>query len=440
MIEISFRSMVRLAVPISVAMLGLMFMGVVDLMVAGRLGAWATSTVSLTNAVFSFVLVVGLGFVGGVEVLASQAIGEGRRDALEEIWIQALWLTVLYSVPLTLLGWGLAPVLISVTPDPDAQAHVVAVFRLFILGLWPCMVANICRQLLQAQGTTIPGMVVLLLSNIVNALANLVLVLGLWFPDFGMGVVGTGFATLGSRIFMAAAMLAVLYRKNPATLRYRPFDSELAGKLLRLGVPGAAMMAAEIGVFAGVAVLAASLGALPSAAHQSVLSLAAMTFMVPMGIAAATTVLVGQSFGRGSMEDVRRSARYGISLSVGFMTCTSILMLLGPRVLLKAYTSDEQVIELAAALLLLAGAFQIFDGLQVTVAGALRGIGDAKTPMWGALISYWGIGFPAAWWLTFHSGWFAPGHEVQGAWIGLVLGLVAAASIYSWRWLGSVRR
>lgn len=427
--------MFKLALPISIGMLGLMLMGVVDLMVAGQLGAWATSTVSVTNAVFSFLLVIGIGFVGGIEVLASQAIGAGRAHEIEEIWVQGLWLTIFYSLPVTALGWFCAPVLLSVTPDAQAQAHVVPVFRLFILGLWPCLVANICRQLMQAQGVTIPGMLVLLVSNVVNLFANLVFVLGMIWPDSAMGVIGTGFATLLSRVFMAVAMLWVLGRQNPAVLKgFRSVNRVLVQQLLKLGLPGAAMMGLEVGVFASVALMASTLGPVESAAHQSVLNIAAMTFMVPMGIAAATTVLVGQSFGRQNWDDVRRSAQYGITLSVGFMSCTALAMLLGPRAILNAYTTDPGVIELGGSLLLLAGAFQIFDGLQVTLGGALRGVGDARTPMVVNLVAYWVIAFPLAWWLTFKSGWFSAGKEVQGAWVALDIGLICAAGIFATRW------
>jgi len=193
--------------------------------------------------------------------------------------------------------------------------------------------------------------------------------------------------------------------------------------LLKLGLPSAAQILLEIGAFSAATALCAKLGALPLSGHEIALNCAAFTFMVPLGISSAAAVRVGQGVGRNDAASARRAGWSAIGLGVLFMSCSGLVFVSIPRVLAHAFSADERVVHVGARLLLVAAAFQLFDGLQVVTTGALRGAGDTRTPMLANLIAYWVIGVPLGYVLCFHYGWGA-----FGIWIGLCVGLMAIGS------------
>jgi multidrug resistance protein, MATE family len=193
--------------------------------------------------------------------------------------------------------------------------------------------------------------------------------------------------------------------------------------LLKLGAPAAGQILLEIGAFATATALCARLGAVPLSGHQIALNCAAFTFMVPFGISSAAAVRVGQQLGRGDFEGARRAGWSAIALGLGFMGCAGLVFVSIPRIIARAFSPDPAVVHIGAQLLLVAAAFQLFDGLQVVTTGALRGAGDTKTPMLANLIAYWLIGLPGGYFLCFHLGWGA-----VGIWIGLCSGLILIGS------------
>ena len=205
--------------------------------------------------------------------------------------------------------------------------------------------------------------------------------------------------------------------------------------LLATGLPIGVTVLMEGGLFIATALLIARLGEVPAAAHQIAINVSALCFMVPMGLAEATTVRVGRALGAGDPMGVRRAARAGYTIVLATQACSALVMLLGHDAIVAIYTRDAAVAATASVLLLYAATFQFPDGVQVMSAGALRGLRDTRVPMFLAMVSYWGIGMPLGAWLG-----LGLGRGPQGMWTGLILGLAAAAVLMGWRLHHSLRR
>jgi MATE family multidrug resistance protein len=199
--------------------------------------------------------------------------------------------------------------------------------------------------------------------------------------------------------------------------------------LLRIGFPAAGQIAFEIGVFSFATAIVAKLDARQLAAHQIVLSAASLSYMVPLGISSAAAVRVGQALGRGDRAGARQEGWTAVRLALIFMGGMAVLFLAVPGLIARIFTPDPQIIAASTALLAIAAAFQLFDGAQVVVTGALRGMGDSHTPALVNLVAYWFIGIPAGWYLCFDRGWGA-----RGVWVGLCIGLVLIGTALLWTW------
>jgi MATE family multidrug resistance protein len=278
----------------------------------------------------------------------------------------------------------------------------------------------VLRQSLQAMGRVRAILVVVVAANFVNAGLNWVLIYGnLGVP--ALGAVGSAWATSVSRWFMLLALLAVgwpLLRSYVRPLRQDALAGRPLVRLLRVGAPVGAQQWLEFGVFGAAGLLMGLLGAVALASHQVALQLAALTFMVPVGVAQATSVLVGQAVGRSEPAAARRAVGAGILTGVGFMTLTALAFLAVPELLARAFSQDLSVVQAAAVLLPIAGVFQVFDGLQVVAAGALRGVADTRVPMLINLVGFWVIGLPV-------SAWLGLGLDTgpAGIWWGLAIGI-----------------
>jgi MATE family multidrug resistance protein len=199
--------------------------------------------------------------------------------------------------------------------------------------------------------------------------------------------------------------------------------------LLKLGAPAGGQILVEIGAFSGATAICGKLGAVPLSGHEIALNCAAFTFMVPYGVSSAAAVRVGQQLGRQDPEGARRAGWSAIMLGTAFMACSGLVFVSIPKVIARAFSPDPAVVRVGATLLLVAAAFQLFDGVQVVTTGALRGAGDTKTPMLANLVAYWFIGIPLGYFLCFRLGWGA-----LGIWIGLCIGLmiIGSALLVTW--------
>lgn len=423
----------RLAGPVVAAEIGWMLMGIVDTLMVGPLGPAALGGVGLASILFFAIAVFGMGLLLGLDTVVSQAFGAGQ-PAICRRWLwQGLWLGLVVSVPLAGLVWVLRQNVGLFGPHPDVRPIVDRFLSIVGLSLWPLLLYAAVRRYLQAIDRVRPVMVALLSANVLNAMANWALIYGHWGAP-ALGAEGAAWATVAARTYMALFLVATAlwYDRAAAVPLWRvprwPVWHELL-LLLRLGLPAAAQITLEVGVFALASAAAARLTPAALAAHQIALNLAGLAFMVPLGVSSAAAVRVGHAVGRRDGPAARRAGWVALAAAVAVMACTVLAFLLVPRQLLGLFTSDPGVIAIGVVLLAVAALFAIFDGVQVTVTGVLRGVGDTRTPMVWNLIGHWAIGLPVGWLLCFRAGW-----GVAGLWLGLSAGLIIVAAMLVRTW------
>jgi MATE family multidrug resistance protein len=303
------------------------------------------------------------------------------------------------------------------------------------LGAPPLLLYSTFRRYLQGMHVVRPVMVALVTANLVNACGNWVLIWGhLGLP--ALGITGSAWATVGSRVYMAAFLGCAIVREHRRRGKVHArvpfvFDSARVRTLLALGVPAASQVTLEVGVFAAVSALAATLDPVSLGAHQIALNLVALAFMVPLGLSSAAAVRVGHAVGAG---DRRRAVHAGwTAFAVGAITTgiVGLSFIVAPMPMLRAFTSDPRLLSLGIRLLSIGAAFQVFDGTQAVATGVLRGVGDTRTPMVFNVIGHWVLGLPVGWALCFRYGW-----GVAGLWVGLSIGLIFVAVVLTiaWHW------
>jgi len=427
------RPMLALAAPVVLAELGWVTMGIVDTLMVGRLGAHAIGAVGLAGMLFFAVGVFAMGLLLGLDPLVAQAFGAGRVDECHRWLVDGIWLGVFVSVPTVALLYGM-----DATLDWwGLPAQVVVLVRPYLgvlnWSLPPLLLYVAFRRYLQAMNLVRPIVIALVSANLVNAFFNWILIFG-HFGAPALGVRGSAIATLIARIYMAAVLLVAIVRHEAHVtprLRDAPMHVDLSRmrRLFALGLPAAGQMVFEVGVFSAATALAGRVSANALAAHQIALNLAAFTFMVPFGISSAAAVRVGQAVGRKDPHGAVRAGWTAIAIGVAFMACAAAVFLLAPGLLIRAFTTDEAVIEIGVGLLFVAAVFQLFDGLQGVTTGALRGLADTRTAMLWNLAGHWVIGLPFGYWLC-----FTLGRGVIGLWWGLSTGLVicGVALILTW--------
>jgi MATE family multidrug resistance protein len=433
-----FRPMATLAMPVVVAEIGWIAMGLVDTLMVGPLGPEAIGAVGVGSAIFMGVVIFAMGLLLGLDTLVAHAYGAARVDECHRWLVHGIVLSLTVSAPITFLlmmlsrgleAWGLAPSVLVLT-QPYLEIVLWSVLPLLLYASF--------RRYLQGMGVVRPVMVALITANLTNVFVNWVLIYGhLGFP--AMGVPGSAWATALSRVVMAGYLLGVIaYREHGR----RPglFETSLAidwswmRRLLFLGVPAASQITLEVGVFAASTALAGRLAPVALAAHQIAIHIAALSFMVPLGIASAGAVRVGHAIGRRDIGAAERAGWTALMLGAGFMACTAAAFLIMPRVLLGAFTRDQSVLTLGASLLAVAAVFQLFDGIQGVATGVLRGLGDTRTPMVWNLVGHWFVGLPTGYMLC-----FVLGIGVVGLWWGLSIGLIICGVVLLIVWSRRIR-
>jgi MATE family multidrug resistance protein len=417
-------ALVRLAAPLVLIQVGTMLMGVVDTVMVGQVSPEALGAVALGNVYFFSFALFGMGVLFALDPIVAQALGAGDELAVRRGLQRGLLLALLLTIPVALALMTVRPVLEWVgQPAPIVPAAAAYVYR--VLPSVPAfLLFVVLRQTLQAHRRLTPIMVTIVASNLLNAGLNYLWIFGHGgFP--ALGVLGSAWATTTSRWIMAVLLLVLgwrelgryLERLAPNVLDVRPL-----GRMLRLGAPIGGQMVLEGGVFGTVALLMGWLGVVQVAAHQIAINLASLTFMVPLGVSSAATVIVGHAVGRNDPGGVHRSTLTALGVGAGFMALMAVLLIGAPQFLAGLYTDDVAVLELTATLLPIAGVFQVFDGLQVVAIGLLRGLGDTRVPVVANIVGFWCIGLPISLWLGFGRGLGA-----AGLWWGFVAGLVMVA-------------
>ena len=426
--------MTMLALPVVFAELGWMAMTVVDTMMVGRLSAEAIGAVSFGALFVNVLTFFSLGLLLGLDTFISQAFGANNLKRCNHFMIQGIWLALILTPIVTLVVFALLPVARNWGADPRVVADAIPYLKTLVWSTLPLLLYVVFRRYLQSMNHVGPIMFALVSANAVNVLVNWILVFGnLGMP--ALGVEGAGWATFFSRIYMFGVLAVFVWikeRAKPTGLftASRRFDWPVAKELVVLGFPVAMQISAEYGVFALSTALIARIDALSLAAHQIALNVASVTLMVPLGVSSAGAVRVGQAVGRRDAAGAVTSGWTAILLGACFMLCAGTILFLFPEAVLRVFTTDRSVFSLGISLLFLAAVFQLFDGIQVSAGGVLRGIGDTRTPMTSNLVGHWCLGLPVGYVLCFVLGW-----EAEGIWIGLSIGLVfvAIALLLTWR-------
>jgi multidrug resistance protein, MATE family len=426
------RATATLALPLVLGHVSTGLINFVDAVIAGHHGTRTLASVTVGTALLWLPMMVPIGTLIALTASVSQMDGAGRRDEIAPVFRQALWLGLglgllmfafLSTVPLALGAFGIAADLI---PGATAFAHAVR-WGVPALTLFFCM-----RYLSEGLHWTLPTMLLGFGGLLVLAPLGYVLTFGSGrLPEMGAAGLGVASATVMWLQALAFAGYLMRSRRFASLGLFSHFEAprwKVIGGLLATGLPIGVTVLMEGGLFIVTALLIARLGEVPAAAHQIAINVSALCFMIPMGLAEATTVRVGRALGADDGAGVRRAARAGYVIVLATQLLSATVLLLGHDAIVAVYTRDLAVAALASTLLLFAAAFQFPDGIQVMSAGSLRGLRDTRVPMFLAMLSYWGLGMPLGAGLG-----LGLGYGPQGMWAGLIVGLTAAALLMGWR-------
>ena len=426
-----------LAGPLAVAQLAGMAMGVTDTVLLGTLGGDALAAGGLGSMLFITVTIMLQGMLTVVSIVVSQERGAGRDDRVPAAYWAGLGLALLLTAPAFVL-FSLAEPLLLLAGQPPGLARDAGAF----MGVlrWAAPGAMVAIGLMRSFMPSIGQGAALLWAAVAAIPMNGALCWGLIHGAWGLpalGMRGSAMATVVVETGMAAALLAWLHGR-PGLRRFvawqRP-GGALLRRMLGLGLPVTGTFAVETGLFLAIGLLVGRLGAAPLAAHQIALSIVSVSFMVPLALSQAANVRVGNRVGAGDLAGARRAGLVAIGLAGAAEALAAVLLLSAPGGLAALYMDpavpgNRDAFATATGLLAIAAAFQVGDGVQSAAAGALRGLGDTRVPFLLAAVGYWGVGFPAAWWLTARAGAGA-----AGAWWGLAGGLVLVAVLLTGRFL-----
>lgn len=432
------RAVSLLTAPIAAGFLAEMAMSFTDTIIVGRtIGAHAIGAVGIAAHVLFSLLVVCMGVVSVVGALGAQSHGAGDPLGVARVVRQGFWVATVLSLPATLAGWYLAPLLRWL----GQEEQVVEIADDYLKGLvWcflPYMWFTVLRNFVTALGRTVCVMVIAVTAIFVN----LVLVYGLVTGSLGLpalGVRGAGYGTslVSWGMFIA---LAIHVMRAPGLRDYHifghllDFEPAIFGRILRLGLPAGGVSTAESGLFLAAQILAGTFGIVALSAHQIANTFMSILFMVPAAISQAAAARVGYGLGAGNMMAARCSGLVAFGLTSAYMAVAASVMWIFPEEIASIFLSATDstavaVLPLAATLVMIGAVFQIADGLQFAAIGALRGLNDTTVPFLLGLVGYWAIGLTAGYILAFvfHLG-------VVGLWWGLVIGLTASAALLVWR-------
>ena len=409
-----------------------MLLGVVDTLMVGRVSVEALGAASLANVWIFGTLQFANGILFGLDPIVAQAHGAGdaRRAALA--LQRGLVLALALSIPVALLWTGTGTFLLWMGQEPEL-ARLAHQYTLVQIPSIPFFLAyTSLRQYLQGRELMRPAMWVVLFANVFNAFANWVLIFGhLGMP--ALGLLGAGIATTGTRIFGMLGLLAwtVAFRLHGdawVPWSRRAFDPRALAAVFAMGFPVAIQTSLEFWAFSGATLIAGRLGPVALAAHTVALNMAALSFMLPLGISQAAATRVGNLVGAERPHDAQRAAWVSVGFGTGVMALGAALFVSLRAWLPRLYTPDAEVVALCAAILPIAAAFQLFDGAQVVSCGVLRGMGRTRPAAVFNLFGYWLLGLPLGAWLALRLDW-----GLAGIWWGLAIALgVIALLLAGW--------
>lgn len=426
-------ALLRLGWPLIVAQLAQNALVTTDVIMMGWLGPKYLAAGALANALFICVQLFGVGVCGAVAPMVAQALGARDYRSVRRTVRQGIWVALILGVALFPIAWNIRPIYLALGQDPELTEMAELFVHYAIWLMFPGLLIIVLRSFLAAHGATRAILVITVAGVAVNALLDYALIFGNFgFPRLELR--GSGIATTTVNFVMLALTIGYVlthrrFRRYHIFARFLRPDWPRFVELWRIGLPIGLMLLAEVGMFTMSQLLQGRIGQSEVAAHAIALQLTSMVFMVPLGLSQATTVRVGVAFGERNPAGIGRAGWTAWGATLGFMALCGVLFFVWPRELVGLFLDptnpdNAHVIDLATSFMIVAALFQLFDGTQVSMGAALRGLSDTRIPLLIALFGYWIVGFPTAWLCAFPLGMGG-----VGVWVGLASGLAATGCI-----------
>jgi MATE family multidrug resistance protein len=422
----------HLAYPVMLSQLGQVSVGVADSMMVGRLGALPLAASSLGNSIFFVVMMFGIGISMGITPLVSKADGKGKTHRISRLFSHGLWINVIASLLMTMIVLGLSQGLHFLNQPEEVVIMTIPYLFIITASLLPLMVFQNFKQMAEGLSQTRQAMYITIFANLVNVALNWVLIWGKFgFP--AMGLNGAGLATLISRILMMLMMggyilLSPRYKKYNFKLALSGTSFPMISRILKIGIPTGFQFIFEVSAFSTAAIMMGWIGVNALAGHQIAINLASISYMMATGLATAGMIRVSNQIGKGNMKGMREAGMVVFGMVTIFMIASAAIFFSLRFFLPTLYIDDPEVVALSASLLIIAGLFQLSDGVQAAGLGVLRGLEDVKVPTIVTLLAYWVLGLPLGYFLAFHMEMGA-----QGIWYGLLIGLTITAGLLFYR-------
>lgn len=432
-----FKKILKLSYPIIIGQIGIVLMGVADMVMIGQIDATNLAAAGLANSVYFLITILGIGTLTAISPLVAKAKGAGHVNECALLFRQGIWSSIALSVFIGGVLWILTINLDWFGQDAEVTSLAQSFLHLLNAGTVFMLLFLGAKQFSDGLSITKPSAIITIIGLAINILLNWILIYGHWgFP--ALGIAGTGYATSFTRLLMAAAMIGYIVwhpmYKHWLHVKEKSESLHLFKRIFVVGLPSGMQYFFEVGAFASAAIMIGWFGKDQLAAHQIAISLASITYMVATGIAAGGSIAVGDAWGRKHKEDLVRSGRAALIMSVILMGVTALLFALFNHFFVGLYINNDYVGGMAANLLLIAALFQLSDGIQCVSLGVLRGISDTKIPTIITIIAYWVIGIPIGWILAKYFDL-----TLYGIWFGLSLGLTFSAVMLTIRFLKESR-
>lgn len=430
------RKLLTIAGPVVLTQLGMMGFGVVDTLMLGRVGVAQLDAAALGNVWLWGTMIFAIGVVFGLDPIIAQAHGRGDSERSGLALQQGVVVVSLLSIPLIASAWVAEEVLVALGQEPELAHLAETYLRMQAWSVLPMLWFYALRQYLQGREFVAAALWVTLLANVCNIVGNEVLIFGASFGGLeipAMGLEGAGLASGITRAFLAVGLVAWTWIKGLHRGAWQPwsmraFEPRGLLEVLRYGVPVGVQYTLEIWAFQVSTLLAGELGRDALAAHTIVLNVASLSFMVPLGISFGVSTVLGNLLGSGRRQAAQRTAWIAFALGAGVMLVSAGVLISTRHLIPALYTDELAVVTLAAGIIPIAAAFQLFDGVQVVGGGILRGIGDTLPAAVFNAVAYYGVALPLACYLV-----LVRGAGLQAIWWSLALGLaLVAATMLVW--------
>lgn len=429
-----FKITFHLAFPVVLSQLGQVSVGVADSMMVGRLGAVPLAAASLGNSIFFVILMFGMGISMGITPLVSIAEGKKKYKRISDLFQHGLWINIVTAVLLTVVVMGLAQGLNFLNQPEEVVRLTIPYLYIITASLFPFMIFQTFKQFAEGLSQTKQAMYVTIFCNLVNVFLNWVLIYGkLGAPEMGLN--GAGIATLISRVMMPLMMGVYVLRAK----RYKIFKLQIGlrklrffmlNRILKIGIPTGFQYIFEVSAFSAAAIMMGWIGVNALAAHQIAINLASVSYMMASGLGTAGMIRVSNQIGKGNYRGMKDAGLVVFGMTTIFMVVSAVLFIVFRSYLPMFYIDNQDVIQMSASLLIIAGMFQLSDGIQVAGLGVLRGMEDVTFPTLITLVAYWVIGLPLGYYLAFQVGL-----AEKGIWYGLLIGLTITAIVLLYRFI-----